>query len=156
MEFAMTEREPWVKDTRFGDWFQSTEIWSQYVLSEAVEVLVQLLRATPDARVQLPRVLDVGCGTGAALPLIARHLQPSEIVAVDIDLQMVRGARIRAREVDCPVEVLRENVEKLTLASESFDIVLCHQTVHHVNHATEAVNELHRVLKPGGWLLCGE
>ncbi len=154
--FAVKHRDPWVKETRFGDWFQATQVWDRYVLGEAVGELLRLLESTPGTPIAQPRVLDVGCGGGAAFPIIEHHLQPSSIVAIDIAPRMVEAARDRVREVASPVEINLENVEKLSASDESFDVVFCHQTVHHLNDQDAAVHEFLRVLKPGGLLLFAE
>ncbi len=43
-----------------------------------------------------------------------------------------------------------------TLASQSVDLVFCHQTFHHLIEQEEALREFFRVLKPGGILLFAE
>lgn len=177
--FVLKHRNPWVKETRFGDWFQATHIWDQYVVGKAVDELLELLDTesgssasdpslsaptlTPTPAQSLsvrtkthPLVLDVGSGSGATLKMIEIHLQPSGIVAVDIDPQMVEATRTRARDVACAVDVRLENVEKLSATDETFDIVFCHQTIHHLNDQESAVREFLRVLKPGGLLLLAE
>ncbi len=156
----MNQRDPWVKETRFGGWFQATHIWNRYVLREAVEEFRRLLESAPGPETATvspnPHILDAGCGSGGAFPLIEQHLGPSAIVAVDIDPQMIRNARDAARSVACPVEVRLESVEKLSFPDESFDVVFCHQTVHHLSDQEAATHEFLRVLKPGGPLLLAE
>lgn len=152
----MAIQDPWVMETRFGNWFQATSIWNRYVLGEAIESLSQLLAAASAPTPPHPQILDAGCGIGAAFPFIEQHLNPAQIVAIDIDSEMVLAAEAAALTATCPVEVRQANVEKLPFADGSFDIVLCHQTVHHVSHQVAAVHELHRVLKPGGILLFAE
>jgi len=152
----MIERKPSVKETRFGNWFQTSWIWSEYVLGPALTCLSQSFDDSLDAPLSAPRVLDAGCGIGTAFPQIERDLQPCEIIAVDIDPQMVRDAQAQASQISCPVQIHCGNVEKLSFSSESFDIVVCHQTIHHVNDQAAALHELHRVLRPGGHMLISE
>jgi ubiquinone/menaquinone biosynthesis C-methylase UbiE len=49
-----------------------------------------------------------------------------------------------------PIEV--QNMEKLTYPDNFFDIVHCVNALDHTGHAEDAVKELIRVCKPGGWV----
>ena len=44
----------------------------------------------------------------------------------------------------------QENITKLTLASESFDVVMCHHVLEHIPDDNAAIKELFRILKSGG------
>lgn len=46
-----------------------------------------------------------------------------------------------------------QDVEELTLPSESFDIIICFCLFPHLENRTQALNQMNRVLKPGGRLL---
>ena len=71
----------WVPETRFGTWFQGTDIWTRYVLCEALDELKQL---AADSLPEQPLILDAGCGAGVAFPLINERFAPSKIIAIDI------------------------------------------------------------------------
>ncbi len=47
--------------------------------------------------------------------------------------------------------VRSEDLERLTYAESSFDLVLTSESLEHVSDLTRALDEIHRVLKPGGW-----
>jgi len=46
-----------------------------------------------------------------------------------------------------------ENIEKLTFKNNSFDIIICIDTIEHVENPIKAVSEMFRVLKPNGILI---
>ena len=143
----------WVSETRFGKWFQGTNVWYRYVLTGAVQDLRDL--AGP-ALPPIDRLLDIGCGQGRAFELLAQQFAPREIVAVDIDPAMIPGALRASRSCSVPVSVKRGTVERLDLEDASVDAVFCHQLIHHCPDQPRALSELNRVLKPGGLLLLGE
>lgn len=143
----------WVRETRFGTWFQGTRIWIDYVLRPAVEDLEALLA---DRRVNFPTILDVGCGGGHAFALLEHHFRPETIFGVDIDPQLVEQARSAARNTACRSEVAQGDAGKLEFADASLDMVFCHQTLHHVGDQSRALAEFRRVLNPGGILLIAE
>lgn len=143
-------KRAWVRETRVGIWFQGTTVWDRYVLGPALDELFGMLGSAPASR----RILDLGCGEGAALPALRSRFDPDRLEAVDIDPAMVRRARRRARE--CGATVRRGDAGKLDFADASFDLVLCHQTLHHVSDQEAAICEVFRVLAPGGILLLSE
>ncbi len=55
-----------------------------------------------------------------------------------------------------PVSLHQAHAEQIPLPDASVDLVLCHQTLHHIVDQTTALAEVFRVLKPGGRLLLAE
>jgi ubiquinone/menaquinone biosynthesis C-methylase UbiE len=143
----------WTPDTRFGAWFQNTEIWRRYVVSPALGELAQLLGA---AAPRPKLLLDAGCGAGQAFDEIAARFQPERILAVDIDRRQLALARQSAARCACPVDLQHADLRRLDLRSESVDLALCHQVLHHVSDQEAVLAELFRVLRPGGFLLVAE
>ena len=142
-----------VPETRFGKWFQGTDIWRRYVVLDTLAVLDRLL-AQPEAR--FARILDAGCGNGLALARLDARFAPKEIVALDADVQMLARVRDEAASCHARVEVRGGDVAALALEDASFDLVLCHQTLHHTERQRDALAEFRRVLRPGGVLLLAE
>jgi SAM-dependent methyltransferase len=143
-------RERDVPETRFGVWFQSTALWRRYVLAETLGVLHHLL---PDPGARFARILDAGCGCGFALPELRARFAPRTLVGIDSDVALVARAQ---REYGANAELRVGDVRALDVPDASFDLVLCHQTLHHVREQERALAELHRVLAPGGVLLLAE
>jgi len=144
----------WVSETRFGKWFLSTDMWYREVLALAVSELRELGGARVPA--SFDRLMDVGCGQGRTFQLLRQLYAPREIVAVDIDPLMLERARVEAARCEIPVTVKACSVTRLDLPDNSIDGVLCHQLIHHVADQPGALRELHRVLKPGGFLFLSE
>lgn len=143
----------WVPETRFGHWFLGTNVWERYVVTQAIGDLAQLL---PPARRQARRILDAGCGPGVSLPLLDRHFRPEYLLGLDIDPKEIRRSAGPAARCAARTEVRRGDATRLDLPDASFDLVLCHQLLHHVVEQGVVLRELHRVLVPGGTLLVSE
>ena len=100
-------------------------------------------------------VLEVGIGTGLNLPFYDRAII-RRIVGVDPALQMHPMALRRAKGAKLPVELVGLSAEKLPLAGESFDCVVCTYTLCSIPDPIAALGEIRRVLRPGGRLLFSE
>ena len=104
-------------------------------------------------------VLDVGAGT-ADLALLAAHRlgTGAQIIAVDLNgpmlaigLQKVRTARLQ-RQILC----VQANAERLCVPDSVFDAVTTGFCMRNVADLPQALQEIRRVLKPGGRLICLE
>ncbi|MEB2344019.1 MAG: class I SAM-dependent methyltransferase [Deltaproteobacteria bacterium] len=151
-EFRRRRMRGWTPDTRFGEWFQRTDVWRRYVLAVALDELQAMQGSAP----RFGRLLDAGCGAGLGFAEITQRFEPDEIVGVDVDPQQVRRAMVTARESAIPVRLVRAELSRMPVQSRCFDVVLCHQTLHHVTNASGVLAEFFRLLRPGGLLLLAE
>ena len=101
------------------------------------------------------RLLDLGCGEGRHA-ISACLAQPVEAVGVDRRAQDLQTARARARQfapksdkVRQPLLALAE-ARGLPFADLSFDQVICSEVLEHIHDYGAVIQEIHRVLKPGG------
>jgi len=147
-----SQKLAFVPETRFGLWFLSTATWRVHVLGRA---LTDLQRMAPDA----PRggvVLDIGTGQGHSLPELAARFAPAQLHALDPEPDFAERSAAMVAACPVPVTLHAAHAERIPLADASVDMVLCHQTLHHIVDQAAALAEVHRVLKPGGMLLLAE
>jgi SAM-dependent methyltransferase len=106
-----------------------------------------------------PRILDVGCSTGAAVVAMAlsRVLAPEVVVGVDPDPLSLCAAEVRARGHG--IEAGRTAFSRvhpdmpLPFAADDFDLVVCVSVLEFVPTAAarrRLVDEMKRVVRPGG------
>jgi ubiquinone/menaquinone biosynthesis C-methylase UbiE len=94
------------------------------------------------------RVLDLGAGTGAMFPYLCdRGL---DLDAIDPDPHMLKRARGRAADLECAVELRQGRAESLPYADDSFDAVVVAFVLCTVDSVEASVDEVARVLRPGG------
>jgi phosphatidylethanolamine/phosphatidyl-N-methylethanolamine N-methyltransferase len=98
------------------------------------------------------RVLEVGVGTGLALP---RYLPEKRITGIDLSAEMLAQARKRVAQLRlCNVEALREmDAEATDFADGSFDIAVAMFVASVVPHPPRLLAEMRRVVRPGGTIL---
>jgi ubiquinone/menaquinone biosynthesis C-methylase UbiE len=99
-------------------------------------------------------VLDIGCGTGQTAAYIAWDYNCS-VTACDLNETMVQKANQRFERMDFPFRAQIENVERLSFADETFDLVLL-ESVAAFTDVSSSLTECCRVLKKSGFLLAVE
>ena len=102
------------------------------------------------------RVLDVACGTGLVTFRTASIVLPcGEVVGTDISEQMIAAAREISRSRGIANTAFhRMDAEHMALDGTSFDVALCALGLMYVPHPEIALGEMHRILKPGGRVVC--
>ena len=100
------------------------------------------------------RVLDCGVGTGALSCALARALPaPFKLDAIDISPRMLEWASSRLRDTDLEVTLRRGDVRELPYGDGFFDLAMTGHVLEHLVDPSVALNEMVRVLKPGGLLI---
>ncbi|MCE9688230.1 methyltransferase domain-containing protein [Shewanella sp. AS16] len=100
----------------------------------------------------VPAALEIGCGFGQGIDIIRRRFGAMHVSAIDLDPQMVAAARARHPGCDW-LDVRRGNACELAFADNSFDMVFDFAVLHHVPDWQRAVDEVARVLRPGGYFV---
>jgi SAM-dependent methyltransferase len=90
-------------------------------------------------------ILEDGCGVGQYLKRLAAGAK----LAVGLEIELPRAAEAHAKGT----EVVGGAGEHLPFPDASFDLVLSHEVLEHVQDDVQAVKEIVRVLKPGGRLV---
>jgi len=96
------------------------------------------------------KVLDVACGTGLVTLAAAEAVGVGgSVLGVDLSDGMIDRARERAADV-ANARFRRMDAEHLDLADGSFDVVLCALGLMYMPDPRRAIQEMRRVLRPGG------
>lgn len=95
------------------------------------------------------RVLEVGCGAGLTTKAIADRLKPSHLSAFDFSEEQVARAR-RRLGASTAVDIRQVDATAMPYETGSFDVVMEIGILHHIPGWRRAVQEVARVLRPGG------
>lgn len=134
---------------RYG-WDKAVEDYDRYfvpVLRHCSERCVELIAPQPGER-----VLDVATGSGVGAFMAAEEVGADGLVtATDISERMVEATRAEAeRRGVSNMALERMDAEELTFPDDSFDAALCVLGLMFPADPQRAIEEMYRVLKPGG------
>ena len=93
-------------------------------------------------------ILDLGCGTGILFDILRRRVGDSgSITGVDFSYEMAQKAHRNFPFAN--VNVVDADAQALPFADSAFDMAVAFSAFPHFTDQQRAVNETHRVLKPG-------
>lgn len=109
------------------------------------------LRVATQADLTGKRVLEVSCGHGGGASYLMRTLSPASYTGLDLNPV---GLDFCRRKHQLPnLDFVEGNAEKLPLPDQSFDVVINIEASHCYPRFTRFLDEVARVLRPGGHLL---
>ena len=97
------------------------------------------------------KILEIGCGCGVGAHIINQSFAPASIHALDIDIDMLRGAKKKRKAwKNVPLYLLAADAQELPFPDNCFDAVFNFGIIHHLENWQKGVSEIARVLKEGG------
>ncbi len=102
---------------------------------EGLERFVSLLECNPNAK-----LLDIGCGDGSFTKALISRISTDDATGID------------ANNGNPPFKFIKQDIDNgLPFKSETFDVITASHVIEHVKDTDLFVNEIYRVLKPGGY-----
>lgn len=118
------------------------------IFSRYASRLLDFLHPSTDSK-----LLDVGCGSGAvALQAETRVGSNGWVIGTDIAAAMLHQGRTRAMYDTSTVTYCQMDAQRLGFANSFFDYVTCAFSLFQFQNMLQALAEMWRVLKPGGYL----
>lgn len=113
-----------------------------------------LLERLQGIRLQPQMILDLGCGTGVATACLKKTYPLAEIIGFDQSFGMLKQAQAqKVKDELSKFHCLGGQAEALPFKTHSFELVYSNLMLHWSTDFSATLNELRRVLKPGGLLL---
>lgn len=104
------------------------------------------------------QILDIATGTGDFALLLAKRIKPQHIVGADISEGMMAVGREKVKEegLQNVISFQHEDCMQLSFPDGSFDAVTSSYGVRNFQNLDKGLQEMQRVLRPGGHLLIVE
>ena len=102
------------------------------------------------------RALEIGCGRGVGAEIILDMFGAATLDAFDLDPRMIAKARRRLQKRGDTIRVWVGHAEDIDADDASYDVVFDFGIIHHVLDWRTVLNEVYRVLKPGGRIFAEE
>jgi SAM-dependent methyltransferase len=94
------------------------------------------------------KVLDIACGDGELSLRIAA--KGADVYGLDMSAEGIASAQRLAKIAKLKCEFTIGDAERLPYADGFFDNIVCSSSLEHFKDDAQSLNEMHRVLKPGG------
>ncbi len=136
----------WITETGFLGFFDDNA-GRRYIYRRRLEVLLELV---PDLRGK--KVLEIGCAAG----ILAAVLAPScrEFTGIDVTPTAIGFARKLSRRLgQFNTRFFVGDAHTLDFPANSFDAIVSMEVFEHLIEPAKALEEYHRVLKPGGMIV---
>lgn len=104
------------------------------------------------------KIIDVGCGFGGTAISLAQEFSGSQVVGIDLSDPLLQLADEAAQEAGVGDRIRFEagDVQQIPYEENSFDVVLNLNMVHIVERPVEMLDEIERILAPGGLLFIAD
>lgn len=138
-----------MKMNRLEYWIMNFDLGRKVYLRGIIKTLQEIS--------QLPtnkKILEIGCGNGIGTLLIDEYFQPSDLIATEYDESLVEITKNKITKPNILVE--QADATKFRFNNNGFDAVVGLSVIHHIPNWEEALDELHRIIKPNGLLIIKE
>jgi demethylmenaquinone methyltransferase/2-methoxy-6-polyprenyl-1,4-benzoquinol methylase/ArsR family transcriptional regulator len=129
-------------------------VWNETRRLHAPEAEVEaaILDAANDSGGQWRRLLDIGCGAGRMLELLAPRAENA--IGVDLSAAMLGVARAQLEQAGLRNVQLRQgDIYALPVERDTVDLAVLHQVLHYLDNPARALREAAQALAPGGRLI---
>lgn len=96
------------------------------------------------------QAVDIACGTGDIAEAMARRYPDAQVLATDLNPDMIARAKRRLHEYGDRVQALEADMTQLPVQSGSVEVLTGGYALRNAPDLSEALAEVARVLKPGG------
>ena len=140
------EKHRQINEANWNEWAASFDGsgWRNEFLRRGQIDVIQMLDLKPGVA-----LLYIGCGTGYAIGQAVNVVNnKGTFYGVDLSPKMVEKARENFKGNE-NVHFVTASAVSIPLEDNSFDVIICNHSFHHYLNPAKAVQEMHRLLKPG-------
>lgn len=99
----------------------------------------------------ISRVLDIGCGIGELSEMLVNR--GLSVISTDLGFDSIARASSRIKKKNLKISFVQGDIYRLPYDDHSFDVVVASEVVEHLDRPQEAILDVARVLRPGGYFI---
>ncbi|HER09387.1 MAG TPA: class I SAM-dependent methyltransferase [Bacteroides sp.] len=134
-------------------------IYSKYILPRAIDWACRNGNSQEQREKVIPlawgNVLEIGIGAGHSLPLYDKS-KVNHLTAIDPLEKLWKKRKTDLADLEFEVEYIRGTADHIPAGDSTYDSVVVTYTLCSIRHIDRTLQEVHRVLKPGGKLVFSE
>ena len=148
-KFNRTEQEWWNQDGEFKALHTINPVRIEYITSIARKYfnIIDNKKSLLDGL----KIIDVGCGGG--LICVPMSELGARVTGLDANKNNIKAATSYAKRNKLNIEYINDTIEEYTKSPKKYDIVLCLEVIEHVANQKEFVNNISKLVAPGGILI---
>ncbi|MFX1504008.1 MAG: class I SAM-dependent methyltransferase [Promethearchaeota archaeon] len=132
---------------------KSLKEFNAYVFARYSLEIDLLKKIINESKKQVNRILDIGCGDGVLIYLIAKKLKKKTIRLFGIDSSEIA---IEVAKKKIPLAKFKvANIYDLPFKENYFDIIISSDVIEHVSEANKMLSEIRRVGKNNSYIIIG-
>lgn len=116
------------------------KLWHKHKVNSAKKIINNL---------KFEKCLDIGCASGYMISQIAKFYPQSKYFGIDVYDKAIAYARKHYPNIKFQVA----SADKLPFKNNSFDLIICYETIEHFEHPLECLKEIRRVLNKDGTMI---
>jgi 2-polyprenyl-3-methyl-5-hydroxy-6-metoxy-1,4-benzoquinol methylase len=123
----------------YSDW------WSRGGFANSMQATrcASIIGDLASLELERPRILDMGCGTGWLTSILSEF---GEAVGVDLAPEAARKRHLHIQFIEADITTWQPDLDR-------FDVVVSQEVIEHVHDQAGLVGRMHRLLRPGGYLI---
>lgn len=103
---------------------------------QRINTFLNIIKSIPN----IDKALDIGCGAGTYTNLLSRFA--SKVYAIDIE-----------KKVNLRKQFIQMDIQRMGFKKNSFQFVICSEVLEHIDNIRDGLNEINRIVQPGGIVL---
>lgn len=148
-KFNRTEQEWWNQDGEFKTLHVINPVRIEYITSIARKYLD--IVDNKKSLLNGLRLIDIGCGGGLICAPMSEF--GAEVTGLDANKHNIKAATSYAKRTKLNIEYINDTIEEYTKSPKKYDIVLCLEVIEHATNQKEFVNNISKLVAPGGVLI---